>query len=103
MPGAWAARFFAGFCLLANGLYLGVGSFEGIGDAGDLLRYGAPRWSLWLFGIVTAPLGLWLWNGLGKHVGLGQSAQPVSGAVAWRCLAALAVVVVVEAVLSPRF
>src|SRR3954453_20257592 len=24
-------RFFAGFCLLANGLYLGIGSFEGIG------------------------------------------------------------------------
>src|SRR3954467_14641767 len=37
-------RFFAGFCLIANGAYLGVGSFEGMGDAGDLLRYGVPRW-----------------------------------------------------------
>src|SRR5262249_17807496 len=25
-------RFFAGFCLLANGLYIGVGSFDRVGD-----------------------------------------------------------------------
>jgi hypothetical protein len=35
-------RFFAGFCLIANGAYLGVGGFSGVGDAGDLFRYGAP-------------------------------------------------------------
>ena len=27
MPGASVLRFFAGFCLLTNGLYIGVGSF----------------------------------------------------------------------------
>src|SRR5688572_29401782 len=37
MPGAFVLRFFAGFCLLANGLYIGVGSLDGIGDCGDLL------------------------------------------------------------------
>src|SRR5262245_37834095 len=31
LPGAFVLRFFAGFCLLANGLYIGVGSFERIG------------------------------------------------------------------------
>src|SRR5262245_5760475 len=28
---AWLTRFFAGACLMANGLYLGVGSFAAIG------------------------------------------------------------------------
>ncbi len=27
LPGAFVLRFFAGFCLLANGLYIGIGSF----------------------------------------------------------------------------
>src|SRR5437879_2266857 len=31
-PGAFVLRFFAGFCLLANGLYIGVGSFNRVGD-----------------------------------------------------------------------
>ncbi|MCU0880337.1 MAG: M50 family metallopeptidase, partial [Pirellulaceae bacterium] len=62
--GAWAVRFFAGFCLLANGLYIGIGSFEGVGDAGDMLRAGSPIWTLWLFGLIAAPAGLALWNGL---------------------------------------
>ena len=39
-------QFFAGFCLVANGAYVGVGSFGGVGDAGDLMRYGAPGWTL---------------------------------------------------------
>ena len=60
LPGAFVLRFFAGFCLLANGLYIGVGSFERIGDCGDLLRQGAPIWHLWLFGALTAPVGIWL-------------------------------------------
>lgn len=42
----YLVRFFAGFCLVANGVYIGVGSFPGVGDAGDLLRFGAPRWTL---------------------------------------------------------
>ena len=40
MPGAYLLRFFAGFCLVANGAYLGAGSVEGVGDAGDLVRHG---------------------------------------------------------------
>lgn len=74
--GAFLFRFFAGFCLLANGLYLGVGSFERVGDCGDLLRQGAAMWQLWLFGLMTAPLGLWFWHGLGPKFGLGANAQP---------------------------
>jgi hypothetical protein len=77
-PGLYLFRFFAGFCLIANGVYLGIGSLEGIADAGELLAYGSQRWQLILFGIATVPLGLYLWNGLGTHFGLGQARGKVS-------------------------
>src|SRR5881394_1603306 len=32
MPGAFVLRFFAGFCLIANGAYIAAGSLDGIGD-----------------------------------------------------------------------
>jgi hypothetical protein len=55
-------EFFAGFCLIANGVYIGIGSIDGVGDAGDLLRHGAPRWQLVAFGVAAAAAGLWLWH-----------------------------------------
>jgi hypothetical protein len=72
LRGAFLLRFFAGFCLIANGAYIAGGSFDGIGDAGDMLRHGAPMWQLWLFGVLTLPAGLWLWHGQGEHFGLGR-------------------------------
>ena len=69
------AGFFAGFCCLANGLYLSIGSLGGVGDAGDLLRGGAARWELWLFGVPLSLVGLWLWHRLGPGLGF-SSAQP---------------------------
>jgi hypothetical protein len=75
IPSRWShlLRFFAGFCLIANGVYLGAGSFEAVGDAGDLLRYGAPRWTLIAFGPTTVPAGLALWHGLGTRFGMGEA------------------------------
>jgi hypothetical protein len=67
---AWLIRFFAGFCLIANGGYLLGGSIYPVGDAEVLLREGAPRASLLAFGIVATSLGLALWNGLGHHFGI---------------------------------
>jgi hypothetical protein len=67
---AWIRRlaaFFAGFCLLANGAYIGVGSFGGVGDAGDMLRNGSPPWTLLLFGIVSSAAGLWIWHYLTRR------------------------------------
>jgi hypothetical protein len=87
LPGTFVLRFFAGFCLIANGSYLGAGSFTHIGDAGEMLKYGAARWHLWLFAALTAPAGLWLWNGLGPHFGLGKSNGAVSREVAYVTLA----------------
>lgn len=72
---------------IANGAYIGIGSFDGVGDAGDMLRLGSPIGLLWAFGIATAPLGLFLWHGLGRHFGLGQSRGQVDHRAAWGCFA----------------
>ena len=85
--GAFVLRFFAGFCLVANGLYLSVGSFGRVGDCGELLAHGAHLGQLWLFGALTVPLGLWLWHGQGKHFGLGPAPQPLRPAVSYGALA----------------
>lgn len=65
-------RFFAGFCLVINGVYLGLGGFDRVGDVGVMLDTGTPAWVMWLFGGVTVPLGFWLWHGLGPRLGLGE-------------------------------
>jgi hypothetical protein len=85
-------RFFAGFCLIANGAYIGVGAFDRIGDAGELLRHGARPWHLWLFGAAAVPAGLGLWHRLGLHFGLGKAKGRVSRAAAFGSLAVLVVV-----------
>ena len=72
-PGLCLFRFFAGFCLIANGLYLVVDSFDRGGDGGTLIRSGAAQWELLLFGACTVPIGFWLWHGLGPHFGLGAA------------------------------
>ena len=69
------ARFWAAFCLLANGLYIGAGSFGRIGDAGDMLAAGSPMWMLVTFGIITAAAGLALFNGLGPRFGFGPNGR----------------------------
>jgi hypothetical protein len=103
MPGAYLLRFFAGFCLIANGAYIGVGSVERIGDAGDMLRHGSRPWHLWLFGAVTLPLGLLLWHRLGPYFGLGKARGRVSRGAAIACLVLLALVAGLEFVFGPYF
>ncbi len=85
-PWAFALRFFAGFCLLANGLYIGVGSFYLAGDCAEMLFYGSQRWQLWLFGAATAPAGLWLWHGQGPRFGLGPAGGRVDRNAVWTVL-----------------
>jgi hypothetical protein len=73
-PGTYLFRFFAGFCLVANGVYIGVGHF--LADGADpyvMLENGSPRWLLVLFGAVAFPLGLFLWHRQGTHFGLGNA------------------------------
>jgi hypothetical protein len=98
--GWYIVQFFAGFCLIANGAYLAFGSLGEIGDAGDLVRHGAPVWLLWLYGVITIPLGLWMWNNLGPHFGLGSSAGRVDPVLAYVMLAGLLIVVALEVTIS---
>lgn len=100
LPGWYLLRFFAGFCLIANGAYLGVGSFEGVGDAGDLLRHGAAIWHLWLFGAICVPAGLALWHHLGPHFGLGEAHGRVSISAAYGSLIGLLATVMLMALIG---
>ena len=61
---AYLFRFFAGFCLVANGAYIG-GDFSVVGptDAGLLIEHGANRLLLVLFGVLGMSSGLFLWHG----------------------------------------
>jgi hypothetical protein len=93
------ARFFAGFCLLANGIYLGVGSIGGIGDAGDILRHGSPIWMLWLFGLATAPTGLWLWSDARHDFGLMPGARSIAPRIVYGCAIALLALTLLELLL----
>ena len=100
LPGCYLVEFFAGFCLIANGAYLALGSFSGVGDAGDLLHHGAPIALLWLFGVITIPLGFWLWHGLGEHFGLSAGQGKVSRTAAYVVLALCLAIVALELALS---
>jgi hypothetical protein len=96
LPLRHLVRFFAGFCLVANGAYIGIGAFAGVADAGRMLERGTPIWCLFAFGAVTLPAGLWLWHGLGRDFGLGRNARPVEPRAACLCTALLLLTVVVE-------
>ena len=86
------AGFFAGFCCVANGLYLAAGSFSKVGDAGELLRHGAARWELFLFGFPVTAIGLWLWHGLGPRLGFGESIHRPDARVLYGLALVLAIV-----------
>jgi len=101
-PGDYLARFFAGFCLIANGSYIGLGSFQGIGDAGDMLTNGAPIWALWLFGILTVPIGFLTWHRLGFRFGLGEAKGNVDPWAAYLSLSLLMLILLATFLLSPR-
>jgi hypothetical protein len=102
LTATYLVRFFAGFCLIANGAYIGAGSFVHVGDARDLLRYGAAIWQLWLFGAAACIGGLWSWNRLGPNFGLGQASGRVSKRASLGCVAALVVVVGIELLVGSR-
>lgn len=65
------ARFFAGFCLVANGGYMASALVNAAGDAADLAALGVSRWAIAVPGVIAAGLGLAVWNGLGRSFGLG--------------------------------
>lgn len=86
VPWSFLVRFFAGFCLLANALYIGLGSFGPIGDCGEMLRHGSEPWHLWLFGAITAPAGLVLWHREGPRFGLASADWQTSRGIVYGTL-----------------
>jgi len=92
-PAWYLLQFFAGLCLISNGIYLGLVSFlPNAADPADLMREGCPQWVLVLFGIAAFPIGLSLWNGLGPHFGLAAARGRVDARLAlgtFLCLLAL--------------
>jgi len=101
-PGIYLFRFFAGFCLIANGVYIAFGPADGAADTGVMMQHGSPRWLMVSFGILAAPLGLYLWHNQGKHFGLGEAKGHVSRSAAIVSAALLAVVVGVELIFNSR-
>ena len=57
-------RFFTGFCLVANGVYVGVGWIWRGGDTADLRRLGTPVWVMVLFGVACVIGGFMMWHTL---------------------------------------
>ena len=94
IPGSFVFRFFAGFCLIANGAYIAVGSFDQVGDCGEMLRNGSSMWQLWLFGAITIPVGFGLWHRQGEGFGLGSANGQVNIGVAYGTLIAAVLLVV---------
>ena len=72
----YLVRLFCGFCLIANGAYIGLGWFDRAGDAGDMVRLGSPVWVLMLFGGVTCATGMWFWHLASFRLGFGKEPVP---------------------------
>lgn len=89
-------QFLAGFCLIANGAYIGVGAWTADGDAGDLIRLETPQWTMVAFALITSPFGFWLWHGLGPQFGFGKDAKPISWTAALTSFFVLAIIAIVE-------
>lgn len=78
-PAQQALRYFAGFSLIANGLYLGLGGFERVGDCAELLNHGAKLWQLIVFGIGASALGVYSWHRMGPVREWFRPAEQVEG------------------------
>ena len=95
-------QFFAGFCLIANGAYIAAGWVGGVGDCGDMLRAGTPVYVMVAFGVVTVPLGLYVWHRLGSIEDFISRPSLVTGRMAFAAAITLVVIIAVESAFSSR-
>ena len=96
------ARFFAGFCLIANGAYIAFGSLDQVGDSGEMFRTGTPQWAMLIFGGMTVPLGLYLWHRLGSLGEFIRNPRVVKPSMAYVAFGVLLGAVIAEFALSPK-
>ena len=90
------ALFFAGFCLIANGTYIAIGSFDRIGDCDVMLLHGSPHWTLLVFGALTVPLGLYIWHRFGSVKALLADPSLVDPGAAYMLAGGLIVLLTLE-------
>jgi hypothetical protein len=91
-PGVYLFRFFAGFCLIANGAYIAFGSADSAADTGVMI----------IFGILTVLPGLYLWHSQGKHFGLGEAGGKVNRQAAIVSALLLFTIVGVELIINSK-
>lgn len=102
-PGVYLFRFFAGFCLVANGVYIGLGPFLADGaDPQVMTENGSPKWLLAVFGLSAASLGFYLWHREGRHFGLGEAKGLVNTRAALVSLGLFLAVTIAELVRNVR-
>ena len=92
----------AGFCLVANGCYIAFGPAQGAADTGVMIQHGSPRWLMVIFGLLTVPLGLYLWHRQGHYFGLGETKGKVNHQAAIISASLLAAIVGVELIINSR-
>ena len=95
-------RFFTGFCLIANGAYIGVGWFDRIGDCGEMIQVGTPIWLMVAFGAVATASGLVIWHRLGSAKKFLANPQFCSGRMAWGTFGILCLLLVAGFLGSPN-
>jgi hypothetical protein len=95
-------QFFAGFCLIANGTYIAIGSFDRIGDCREMARTGTPVWGMLLFGAITIPLGLFLWHRLGSLKHFLRTPSQIAPQMTCLACCLLFVLVTLGFLISPR-
>ena len=59
--------FFAGFCCVANGTYLGLGWLGPHGDCRTIVQHGGQVWPMICFGVVSSAIGFTLWATLDRR------------------------------------
>jgi hypothetical protein len=101
-PGVYLFRFFAGFCLIANGVYIAFGSADSAADTGVMMQHGSPYGVMIIFGILTVLPGLYLWHSQGKHFGLGEAGGKVNRQAAIVSALLLLAVVGVELIINSK-
>ncbi|MEM8945506.1 MAG: hypothetical protein AAGD11_10000 [Planctomycetota bacterium] len=95
---AWTVtRFFAGFCLIANGAYIGLGTSGRIGDCDIMLKNGTPPWVMFAFGTAAIIAGLYCWHRLGSLADYLAHPELVSSQLAYLAgLSLLALLLIVS-------
>jgi hypothetical protein len=92
----------AGFCLIANGAYIGIGAVRPLGDAEELVAHGMPRWSMATFGSLAVGSGFWIWDRVSPRLGFGVTPTEISASYAYKVFAVAALMTVIGIAVGNR-